>query len=131
MVAASKFLGRLAQLDFATLAAAIRDWREAMRLSSREWFVAEEAVAREITATGRYPDQERLLAHMVDVFRRAAWFTSAEPGANVGATDASGQYVATIAMLALLVRDRLRPGEFDVLYQPFARRIPVGELERE
>jgi hypothetical protein len=34
-------------------------------------------------------------------------------------------------MLALLVRDRLAPGEFELLYRPFARLIPPDTLARE
>ncbi len=53
------------------------------------------------------------------------------PELHVRATEASGQYLGTLAMLALLVRDHLEPATFARLYRPFAPHIPVAELGRE
>jgi hypothetical protein len=38
---------------------------------------------------------------------------------------------ALTAALALLVREKLSSDDFDTLYEPFARAIPVAELERD
>jgi hypothetical protein len=53
------------------------------------------------------------------------------PETRVGASEASGHYLATVAMLALLARDHLEPAAFDLLYGPFAARIPPAELAPE
>jgi hypothetical protein len=53
------------------------------------------------------------------------------PELHVRATEASGQYLGTLAMLALLVRDRLDAPTFARLYRPFAPHVPVAELGRE
>lgn len=47
------------------------------------------------------------------------------------APEASVQYVATLAMLALLLHDRLSAREFSLLYSQFAPLIPVEELGPE
>jgi hypothetical protein len=46
------------------------------------------------------------------------------------ATEPSGQYPATLAMIALLVRDHLDPADFAHLYAPFTDLIPLDELGR-
>jgi len=130
-VSAAKFLGRLAQLDLDALGTAIHAWRAAVVASGGAWFAAEESVARAIRNGRRYEEQEALLHHITDIFRRARWFVPSAPGARIRATEASGQYVATTAMLALLVADQIAPGDFELLYRPFAELIPVSELERE
>jgi len=131
VVVAAKFLGRLAQLDLTALGGAIREWHHAVVTGGDSWFAAESAVARAIAAGGRYAEQEALLGHIAQLFRQAPWFKPQMPGARVGATEPSGQYVATTAMLALLVRDQIEPHELELLYRPFATLIPIEELELE
>ena len=46
----------------------------------------------------------------------------------VAGSDAAAQYVATIASLALLVRDALSTADFETLYSPFQGLIPVEAL---
>jgi len=129
--AASKFLGRFAQLDLLTLGDAIHRWHRTVTEDGDAWFEAEDAVAQAVHDARRHPDQEILLRHMADLFLREPWFTAAQPGARIRAAEPAGQYVATLAMLAVLVRDRLDPQEFELLYRPFASVVPVSELERE
>lgn len=128
MSAASKFVGRFAQLDITSLGASIHAWQHS---ADEQWFEAEAQVAKAIGDTRRYSEQEILLSNIAEVFRRASWFRGAEPGASIGASDASAQYVGTLAMLALLVRDRLRPEQLELLYRPFAHSIPISELGPE
>jgi hypothetical protein len=130
-VSAAKFLGRLAQLDLDALGQAIHAWRDVVVDSGENWFAAEASVARAIRDGGRHDEQETLLRHITDLFRRARWFTPSAPGARIRATEASGQYVTTTAMLALLVADQILAPEFELLYRPFANLIPVRELGRE
>lgn len=134
-LAASKFIGRLAQLDLAAVSAAVRSWHEIMRAESDAWFAAERATAHAVSSAGRRAEQEILLGHVAECFRRAVWYRRTQPQAppevRVGSTEASAQYLATVAMVALLVRDCLDPYGFELLYRPFARHIPVEELARE
>jgi hypothetical protein len=132
--AASKFVGRVSQLDAAAVRAAVHAWREAMRAESDAWFAAERAVADAVVTAGRTAEQEVLLGHLADAVLRSVWYRCGigqTPEARVGATEASGQYIGSIAMLALLVRDHLGAAEFALLYRPFARVIPIDELGRE
>lgn len=125
---ALKFVGRFAQMDIESLGVSIRTWH---RLADKRWFQAEAAVAEAIEATSRYREQEMLLEKIAEVFRRASWFRRSEPGAGVGASEPSSQYVGTLAMLALLVRDRIDPDHFNILYQPFVQFIPERDLGPE
>jgi len=127
-LAARKFLGRLALLDLQQLAVAIHQWH---RLVGSAWFDAEADLARAMRDSHRNAERNSWLEEMAGIFRQKAWFTSLEPGTLIGASDASAQYVATTAMLALLARDYLAPPYFQMLYNPFAELIPIDELQRE
>jgi hypothetical protein len=129
--AASKFVGRLAQLDLRSLGEAIAAWRAAVASTDAAWFDAEAAVAGAIAAANRHTEQRILVGYIGDLFVDSRWFSAEAPGTLIGAAEPAAQYVATLAMLALLVRDRLAPGEFELLYRPFARLIPPDTLARE
>jgi hypothetical protein len=131
LLAASKFLGRLAQLDRPALGEAVQTWHRTVVADSAAWFGAETAVARAVHEARRHAEQEILLRHMADLFIRAPWFSAEQPDARIDAAAPAGEYVATLAMLAVLARDRLTGSEFEMLYRPFARRIPLEELEQE
>jgi hypothetical protein len=127
----ASFLRRLAQLSLSELGAAIHTWRAAVAEAPHAWFEAEEAVASAISAHHRHEAQELFLERIADVFRRAPWFDADAPGALIRAAEPGGQYVATLAMLALLVSDRLTPERLCLLYRPFARSIPIAELRSQ
>ncbi len=135
--AASKFVGRLSRLDVAAVRRVVDLWHQVMRSESDAWFAAEEAAAHAVLVAGRTAEQEVLLGYLADCVLRGVWYRDAHgqppgtPEARVGATEASAQYVGTIAMLALLVRDHLGAAEFALLYRPFATLIPLEELGRE
>lgn len=132
--AASKFVGRVSQLDAAAIRAAVQAWRDVMRSESEGWFAAERAAGNAVLAAGRSAEQQVLLGHLSDAVLRTVWYRGGvgqTPEARVGATEASGQYIASIAMLALLVRAHLEAGDFELLYRPFADVVPVEELGRE
>ncbi len=138
-VAASKFVGRVAQLDPGAVRAMVGTWRETMRAESAAWFAAEEAVAHALVASGRHHEQGPLLMYIAEAFAYHVWYGgrahltlgAPAPEQRVRATEASGQYLGTLAMLALLVRDHLEPATFEVLYRPFAMLAPDAELARE
>lgn len=122
------FLERLEALDMEQLRQAIRTWREEL---SDGWHEADQAVATAMRDSRRHEEQEAVLEALYEVFRRAPWFTAEHPGARIAASDATAQYIATSALLALLVCDRLAPEYLHTLYQPFASLIPLAELERQ
>lgn len=127
-LAARKFLGRLAQLGLDDLGATVRRWHG---LVGTRWFDAEAALTQAMHETDRYAQQESWLGELAAIFQRRPWFSRSMPGIDIGASDASSQYVATIAMLALLVRDQMSAADFALLYEPFAAVIPIEALERE
>ncbi len=130
-VAWLNFVGRLARLDLAAVRGAVEAWRHALREDADAWFAAEEAVAAAVAASGRRDEQKPLLLHVAEAFAYAVWYRGGEveaPETRVRSTEASGQYLATLAALALLVRDRLGAREFAVLYGPFASLIPADEV---
>ena len=140
--AARRFVGRVAQLDHGAVHDAVAAWRASMRDDAAAWFAAEEAVARAVVTSGRHHEQRVLLVPLAEAFAYGVWYDGprgrlqrtpgeAAPELRVHATEASGQYAATLAMLALLVRDYLAPATFALLYGPFAPHIPVAELGRE
>jgi hypothetical protein len=135
--AAAKFVGRVSRLDLAGVRALAEAWQQLMRIGSDAWFAAERSVARAVWTSGRLADQDVMLEQMGECFRTAVWYRrpSGVPlgpaEARVGTTEATAQYVATTAMLALLVRDHVDSAEFAILYRPFATLIPDAELERE
>lgn len=131
MAEASKFLGRLSQLQVADLREPIERWRRAVTTSSTGWFAAESALARLMTATGRHEEQERLLTQLVETLRYAGWFRRTSAVEKIGGSEASIQYTATLALLALLLRDQLDGPEFALLYGPFGSIIPLAELGPE
>lgn len=128
---AGKFVGRFSQLALADLRAPIERWRRAVSLASTQWFAAESAVATAMRATGRHAEQEILLEQLLLAMRHAGWMRRSDALEVVGASEASLQYTATLALLALLLRDRLTAREFALLYSPFASLIPPEELGPE
>ena len=131
--AASKFIGRVSQLDIGAVKTVVETWHQLMRAESDAWFAAEMAAARAVRESDRAAEQEVLLGHMADCVLNRVWYRpgGGAPEEHVGATEASGQYVASVAMLALLVRDFLAPRDFALLYAPFARFIPLEAVGRE
>lgn len=134
---ALKFVGRLAQLDLDAVCAVVASWHQTMRAETDAWFAAEEALGEAVVASGRRAEQEPLLMHVAQAFARAVWYgpegrrAAPAPERRVGATEATGQYLATLAMLALLTRDHIEATTFDLLYRPFAAHIPPAELAPE
>ena len=128
---AGKFVGRFSQLDIADLREPVERWRRTVALASTHWFNAESAIATAVRATGRHAEQESLVEQLVRAMHGAGWLRRTDAIEIVGASEASVQYTATLAMLALLLHDRLTTREFTLLYSPFAPIIPVEELGPE
>lgn len=130
--AAAGFIVRVAELELGDVRGYIGDWHAAVARDAEAWFEAEAAVAEAVVQSRRQGEQRVLLRQIAETITNAVWYRRARqsitPEHRVGATEASAQYTATLAMLALLARDHLAPRHFSTVYAPFARRIPVAEL---
>lgn len=124
-----RFFERFEQLSTQDLRRVLERWRAVVGRGS--WFEAEDAVSAAIAATNRYVARDRMQGRLYDIFRTARWFHAVVPGTEVPGNEATAQYVASSALLALLVRERLLAREFDVLYAPFAPIIPADGARPE
>jgi hypothetical protein len=133
--AAADFIGRLAGLTLAEVRRFIGEWHHAVATDADRWFAAEAAVAEAVSRSRRHAEQRVLLRLIADTVTNALWYRHAQtaPGLErrVRATEASGQYAATLAMLALLVRDHLDEGDFAAVYAPFTELIPLEDVAPE
>jgi hypothetical protein len=121
------FFSRLRALPFQDLGRVVATWRALV--TEGDWHEAEDRLSVAITQTRRFPEREHVLEQLYQHFRRSPWFTERQPDSRIPGSDASAQYVTTIALFALLVCDRLSAHDFDVLYSPFVEFIPPSELD--
>jgi len=121
------FVHQLARLDVDDLEAVGRRWRHTVTTNPSGWFAAESAVGRAVHATGRRMAQESLLEALSDVAKRRGWWRidRIQTTDGRGLTEAAVQYAATLAVIALLVRDVLSPGHFELVYGPFTPILPA------
>jgi len=92
---------------------------------------AEAAVAAAINDLRLRKAQLPLLADIAELFQRAPWFRSYGDARADGFTDASAQYVVTIGVLSLLARAGIDPADFDLLYEPIGRAVPLALLDSD
>ena len=118
-------------LDFGALGVVVAAWRELMNVAGDDWLAAEHAMNDAIVASGRVAEHDALIEQLGSSFRRP---TGIAPAAAVGpaaARAASAEYVTSVALGAVLVRDRLSREQFASLYAAVAAVIPVESLVRE
>jgi hypothetical protein len=123
------FVDRLGRLDIAELEVVGRTWRTIVAADPPTWFAAEGSVGHAIRTTGRQFMQESLLEALSDVVRRRGWWRldRVESAEGQGLTEAGIQYAATLAAIALLVRDVVPAREFELIYSPFVPVVPLPE----
>lgn len=131
--AAATFVARVGELDLRNAHDFIHAWHQTVAADAERWFEAESEVSAALVRSGRGIEQRALLPRLADAFSHGVWYragtaSAAPPEARVRATEASGQYAATLAMIAVLVRDELDPRDFTLVYSPFATLIPEAEL---
>jgi hypothetical protein len=128
---ARAFVERLGQLDIAELEVVGRTWRTVVAADPPAWFAAEGSVGHAVRTTGRQLMQESLLEEFSDVVRRRGWWRldRIESPEGQALTEAGVQYAATLAAIALLVRDVVPAREFELIYSPFVPVVPVPETD--
>ncbi len=124
---ARTFVDRLGQLDVAELEVVGRTWRTIVAADPPAWFAAEGSVGHAVRTTGRQLMQESLLEELSDVVRRRGWWRldRIESPEGQALTEAGVQYAATLAVIALLVRDVVPAPEFELIYSPFVPVVPL------
>jgi hypothetical protein len=111
----------------------IGQWREvidAWRATVTDaWHDAGSAVDAAVQHGDRRQAREELLSELGDITRRTRWNNGERAGDTMQAIQSTAHYVASLAALALLVRDRITRQEFDALYHPFMGVIPLATIE--
>jgi hypothetical protein len=123
------FVDQLGRFDVAELEVIGRTWRTIVAADPPAWFAAEGSVGQAVRTTGRQLMQESLLEELSEVVRRRGWWRldRIESAEGQGLTEAGVQYAATLATIALLVRDVVTSLDFELIYSPFVPVVPVPE----
>ena len=106
----------------------VEQWREviaAWRATVTDaWHEADTAVAAAVAESERRQAREEALSELGEITRRMRWDRSDTTANATQGIESTALYVASLAALALLVRDRITGREFDALYLPFMGVIP-------
>jgi hypothetical protein len=124
-LAVRQFLEAMERLTMEQWREVIAAWRTTV---TDPWHEAGSAVAAAVTESGRRQAQEELLSELGDIARRVRWDRGDTAGNSTQAIESTAHYVASLAALALLVRDRITRREFDALYLPFMEVIPLATI---
>ena len=125
-LAVRRFLEAIQRLTIAQWREVIEAWRTTV---TDAWHDASSAVAAAVTESERRQAREELLSELGDITRRMRWHGGEAVGNSTQAIESTAHYVASLAALALLVRDRLRRHEFDALYSPIMSVIPLATID--
>jgi hypothetical protein len=125
-LAVRKFLEALVRLTIEQWGAVIEAWRTTV---TDAWHDAGSAVDAAVTESDRRRAREELLSELGDITRRVRWDRGETQSNSTQAIESTAHYVASLAALALLVRDRIPRPEFDVLYLPFTAVIPLATID--
>jgi hypothetical protein len=118
-------IDRVARLDRRAACAVVVAWRDVMRTESGAWLGAEMEIERAMKGVIRPGERQSLLRSLADALASAPWYPAlALRTEEALAPESSIEYLATLAVLALLVRDDLEPAAFEVLSRPFASHLP-------
>ena len=111
----------------------IEQWREVMTAwrttVTDTWHDAASAVDAAVRDSNRRQAREELLSELGDITRRMRWDRGHPTGDASQAIESTAHYVASLAALALLVRDRITRQEFDALYLPFAGVMALARVD--
>jgi hypothetical protein len=111
----------------------IEQWREVIgawrTMVTDAWHDASAAVAVAVTESDRRQAREELLSELGEITRRVRWNGGEGAGSFTQPIESTAHYVASLAGLALLVRDRIPRQNFDELYLPFMGVIPEATVD--
>ena len=124
-LAVRRFLEAIQRLTIEQWREVIEAWRTTV---TDAWHDASSAVAAAVTESDRRQAREELLSELGDITRRVRWDSKDAAGHVTQAIESTAHYVASLAALALLVRDRITGREFDALYHPFMGVIPLATI---
>jgi hypothetical protein len=124
-LAVRRFLEAIQRLTIEQWREVIEVWRSTV---TDAWHDAGAAVAAAVTESDRRQAREELLSELGDITRRMRWDGGEAASTSTQPIESTAHYVASLAGLALLVRDRITRGEFDALYLPFMGVIPVATI---
>ena len=124
-LAVRRFLEAIQRLTIEQWREVIEAWRTTV---TDAWHDAGSAVAAAVTESARRQAREELLSELGEITRRTRWNGGDRAGDSSQAMESTAHYVASLAALALLVRDRITRREFDALYLPFRGVIPLESL---
>ncbi len=125
-LAVSRFLEAMQRLTIEQWQEVIEAWRTTV---TDAWHDAGSAVAGAVTESDRRQAREELLSELGDITRRTRWDRGDTADSSTQAIESTAHYVASLAGLALLVRDRITRQEFDALYLPFRGVIPLATID--
>ena len=124
-LAVTQFLEAIQRLTIAEWKEVVGAWRATV---TDAWHEADAAVAAAVADSERRQAREEVLSELGDITRRIRWNGGEATGTSAQATESTAQYVASLAALALLVRDRITRHYFDALYRPFMGVIPLATI---
>ena len=125
-LAVRRFLEAIQGLTIERWGEVIEAWRTTV---TGAWHDAGTAVAAAVTETDRRQAREELLSELGDITRRMRWDRGDAAGNSTQALESTAYYVASLAALAVLVRDRITRHEFDALYLPFVGVMPLATID--
>jgi len=125
-LAVRQFLAAIQRLTIEQWREVIEAWRTTV---TDAWHEAGSAVAAAVSESDRRQAQEALLSELGDITRRMRWDRGDTAGNSTQAIESTAYYVASLAALALFVRDRITRRELDALYLPFMGVIPLATID--
>ena len=125
-LAARRFLEAIQRLSTEQWGEVIEAWRTTV---TDAWHDASAAVGAAVMESDRRQAREELLSELGEITKRMRWNRGDRAGNATQALESTAHYVASLAALALLVRDRIARHEFDALYRPFRGVIPLATMD--
>jgi hypothetical protein len=125
-LAVRRFLEAIERLTIEQWREVIAAWRTTV---TDAWHDAGSAVDAAVRDSNRQQAREEVLSELGELTRRMRWDRGDSAGDSSQAIESTAHYVASLAALALLVRDRITRQELDALYLPFAGVIALATID--